>query len=133
MTKLTPEQIEQNVIAYRAWLNDQTIELESSLNGELWSKFGSTPFWDWHRYNLMVRVKVKPTPKLRPWKPEEIPVGAVVRYRKTTYRHIIDSTWQGFAHFNACNYDAIVLFEDYEWHWPHETEWLPCGVMEDVS
>ena len=56
---------------------------------------------------------------LRPWRPEEVPVGAVVRSRITGERFLITSS--------ELKLDGI---EDWEWRFPQETEWKACGVEE---
>lgn len=77
------------------------------------------PGWDWDR----MFYRVKPEPKLRPWKPEEVPLGAWMRG--------IDSDNQRWMLTNSMNEDRRR-----EWllHNQHSTDqgktWLPCGVEE---
>lgn len=73
-------------------------------------------------------------PQLRPWRPEEVPVGALIRVRNpiASTRHLIvsvdDEGIDAGRHFHG----------SHEWaaeHCLHSLDggktWLPCGVMED--
>jgi len=77
------------------------------------------PAWNWAVFNYFI----KPEPKLRPWKPEEVPLGAWMRG--------IDSDNQRWMLTNSMNEDRRR-----EWllHNQHSTDqgktWLPCGVEE---
>lgn len=71
----------------------------------------------------------KPKLSLRPWKPEEVPVGAVVRSKGGVARTVIVRQYS-----NSWATDEGVLplssFDGCEWKWPQEpdTAWRPCGV-----
>lgn len=89
----------------------------------------------------------KPTePTLRPWKPEEVPVGALIRYNKDNKTRCLIT---GITNKNNINHwamlvgnadlyhrgvvflnDAINSTSNYEHSLDHGKTWLPCGVME---
>lgn len=133
--KLTEEQIQSNLKAYEhAMRNGSVDSIEyADNNGMHGPKYGE--------YFSSGRIyRIKPQPKLRPWKPEEVPVGAILK--GNGFKCIIswaeinklgypcmggsDGTPQGrqWTLDYACT-DADLL---------HSTDggktWLPCGVME---
>jgi hypothetical protein len=72
-------------------------------------------------------------PRLRPWKMEEVPLGAWVRYK-------VGANWQGLL--TDCFSDCITVSHS-AWAYPlafekleHSTDggktWHPCGVVEEV-
>lgn len=90
--------------------------------------------------------RIKPEPKLRPWKPEEVPVGALLRTRKRTQEFIIMG--RDPHEFRDCKTDCYVeisaenkvrggwqIFStiDCEHSLDHGVSWKPCGVMEEQS
>lgn len=80
------------------------------------------PKWDW----LHVEYRIKPTPTLRPWTADEVPLGGQIRSKANTeYRMLIDRT---------ANHG---LREGWLKSHEHSTDggktWLPCGVVEEVK
>lgn len=77
--------------------------------------------------------RIKPEPKLRPWKPEEVPVGACVKWGAISM--IVSTTTDGIL---VAGYKSLVevTFHDclrsVKWKWPQEpdTDWKQCGVSE---
>ena len=74
--------------------------------------------------------RVKPTSKLRPWKPEEVPVGAVVRHKKTGLRMLIEGNNNDVVVMRAGDYSMELLLENWMYSVDFGRTWLPCGVME---
>lgn len=79
--------------------------------------------------------RVKPQPKLRPWKPEEVPVGAQIRNNMKTWVALIigrNSTSVVTPVFNS--YPDCGSFEEALKKYEHSTDggvtWKPCGVLE---
>jgi len=82
--------------------------------------------------------RIKPEPKLRPWKPDEVPVGAVVRWKSNPQKRGL---------LTGCDEDYVYVAFNYALHraelagalvsYEHSTDngatWLPCGVMEDAA
>ena len=81
-----------------------------------------SPKWNWED----CEYRIKPTPTLRPWTADEVPLGAWMRdVSIQDYRWLIQSS--GNADTRK---DWIVNYE-------HSIDlgktWLPCGVMEEVK
>ncbi len=75
--KFTEEQIQESVKAYEKALRQghkDGIEY-FSLGENIWKN--PTSWTDFVCTNL---YRIKPEPKLRAWKPEEVPIGAIVRH-----------------------------------------------------
>jgi hypothetical protein len=83
-----------------------------------------------------LEYRIKPEPKLRPWKPEEVPVGALIRHK---------ATWSGIRMMIVCAWnngikahdsgDGIQLsfggaLESYEHSTDGGKTYLPCGILE---
>lgn len=89
-------------------------------------------------FDCSVDYRIKPTPKLRPWRTEEVPVGCLLRC----------STWpKGNAivlielindSIYLPNFGSLMrkelheLLTTYEYSLDHGKTWLPCGVMEET-
>jgi len=77
--------------------------------------------------------RCKPNSTLRPWRPEEVPVGALLKH--TMFIHaqwlIIGRDDHGSALImdnNECTW--ITHYIDYQVSLDHCITWKPCGVME---
>lgn len=83
------------------------------------------------------RYRIKPEPTWRPWKADEIPVGAVVRDKFAhDTRSLLTGTWFNGAEYipqgQGLSHPVTVFLDKCEWKWPHEPEtaWRPCGVLQ---
>lgn len=82
------------------------------------------------------RYRIKPEPKLRPWKPEEVPVGALVRPMTCIEsRCLISGVDSSSIDIPWRNWDEKELrFSSLLVGWEHSTDngktWHPCGVEE---
>lgn len=88
--------------------------------------------------------RIKPEPKMRPWKLEEIPIGAIAR-RKTCkdlgeriaqviiaadITNITENIPCAIMHFETKNQVITEnLLTHWEWKYAHETRWNPCGIV----
>ena len=113
--------IEQTIEAIRvmqAFVDGAPIECAERHN----LKWGDSlsPVWNWNNFTY----RIKPTLKLRPWTPDEVPLGTWMRKRLLptdlwlityTANEVVRSDW----------------LEDCE----HSTDcgktWNPCGVLEE--
>jgi len=80
------------------------------------------PAWNWG--DDIKNYRIKPTPTLRPWTADEVPLGMQARnreYPKT--RWLIDRTSSEENRKDWC--------EKYEHSIDSGKTWLPCGVMEE--
>lgn len=80
------------------------------------------------------RYRIKPTPTLRPWRPEEVPVGALVRNKQRDSEHnryLIIAVNGDYVAAGRGMYEHLnILFNNSEHSLDHGKTWLPCGVME---
>ena len=86
------------------------------------------------------RYRIKPTPTLRPWRPEEVPVGALLRHRTVTFVRStvtmilsVRGAWIGFVcaeTFKLIDMLCENINKHYEHSLDHGRTWLPCGVAE---
>jgi hypothetical protein len=101
---------------------------------------------DWFNSNqneIPNRFRIKPEePNLRPWKPEEVPVGALVRWKESSKNSFTGS--RGFdiciiagihgdrvlTSIFSCNFRLETVFNHHEHSLDHGKTWLPCGVLE---
>lgn len=84
--------------------------------------------------------RIKPTPALRPWKPEEVPVGCLLcdeslDYSLPTHMVLIArrGEWCSFIdHDSGKIIDATpkTMLEKYKHSLDKGKTWLPCGVEE---
>ena len=96
----------------------------------LWNPAPS-PAWNWG--DDIKKYRTKPTPVLRPWTANEVPLGAWLRY-KNNYKSVkvlIVSTQEK----GLCGYNTDFPFSYLLSHMEHSIDggktWLPCGVMEE--
>jgi hypothetical protein len=129
-----------------------------------WGKGGKAQwknrYGDWedieqcHVWSYEFDVRIKPEPKLRPWRPEEVPLGAILKRVKILYNETdIDSLEVGFetvivSKSPRCGLQCVsgkgvqTILADTE-HWcnlpmTHEYStdggktFKPCGVEESA-
>jgi len=110
------------------WQSGKTIECR----GDQWSawKPALAPF-HWELSKFPQNYRVKPEPKLRPWTPEEVPVGAVLRSKSNPQWRLLIVAVQGnnvFLGPDSLALDIPNLLEKFVRDNTNE----PCGV-EDAS
>jgi hypothetical protein len=125
---MTDQQIDVNVDAYEAWLKGEPVEIKQFRFEDVWIQLGQSAAID-----STTILRRKPAPKLRPWKPEEVPMGCVVR-RKDNH-----GEWTTVA---GCVGGDVMLgvlrwTESFDKCWEtceHSIDggktWKPCGVEE---
>ena len=77
------------------------------------------PLWQWHTNDY----RIKPTATLRPWTPDEVPLGAWTRLKN------LNMTRSVIVSVSAFNLG--IAFKEYEHSTDGGKTWLPCGVMEE--
>ena len=84
--------------------------------------------------------RIKPTPKLRAWKPEEVPVGARYRAKNETQFCALITGFTPYGVSSSVenagpNDNGTIPFDYMLRHYEHSIDggktWLLCGVMED--
>ena len=124
---MTREQAVQLWPIIKAFGEGKTIQYAENGN---WDNLGDGLYFD----DASSNYRIKPEPHLRPWKPEEVPVGSVVRNKATYNTYLIVGRWvegkdcvmlAGDAFYNC-----EIMLSKYEHSLDHGKTWLPCGVEE---
>jgi len=129
----------------------KTLQCQSS-SGEWWNITANTEVSFTGDPNTW---RIKPEPKLRPWKPEEVPVGALLKRKlwdKNKHPLVILGVDVSYSNTMPRAILSGPLYQDsYESHYflsdlltyngccddqnqystDHGKTWLPCGVMEE--
>jgi hypothetical protein len=120
---MTREQTIEAIKVMQAFVDGKELEVLSPVRNGCWLK-AMTPSWDW----LNCNYRIKPTPVLRPWTEDDVPLGAWMRVKDSncghrrvlicgTYDELTRSTWLSTSE--------------------HSTDggktWLPCGVVEEAK
>jgi hypothetical protein len=111
------EQTKEAIRVMQAFVDGK--EIEFLCDEVIWERVVN-PIWSWN--NRLYRIK--PTPVLRPWTADEVPLGMQARnreYPKT--RWLIDRTSSEENRKDWC--------EKYEHSIDCGKTWLPCGVIEE--
>ena len=126
--------IEEQAEAFKAWKRGEAVEwwMNSCVK---WCELISE---DTISHGDIIRRK--PAPKLRPWRPEEVPVGARIRRKG---RNDYCGTILGYSPLGiestegTSNEDARLTIRPYqeraescEYSTDGGKSWLPCGVLE---
>jgi hypothetical protein len=104
-------------------------EVEHRYNG-MWVKI-YVPRWDWDN----TEYRIKPTAKLRPWTADEVPVGAILRYKRNnqSIRMLIVCSYEN----GLCGYKTEFPYAYLRDEMEHSADlgktWHPCGVMEEAK
>jgi hypothetical protein len=116
-----------------AYANGKQIQYRPLSNPEHEWRDTETPQW-----SEFTEYRIKPEPKLRPWKREEVPLDAWFRNKKhSVWFKLISISHNdvGFISINDGFSSATFehLLETAEHSIDGGKTWLPCGVMEDVK
>jgi hypothetical protein len=87
---------------------------------EMWVKI-HVPRWDWGN----TEYRIKPTPVLRPWTADEVPLGSIMRTKGLEGRCIIIDT--------ETSDDRSYWLNAREHSTDGGKTWHPCGVMEEAK
>jgi hypothetical protein len=108
----------------------KVIQFKYKTKPDSW-KDASTPMWD-----SLLDYRIKPYSPLRPWKPEEVPVGALIRgkYQLDT-RTTILAVWFDVITIPLREKLSYLQLDEALGNWVHSLDhgktWLPCGLMEE--
>jgi len=117
----------------KAFSDGKKIQIQTASNH--WLDIHNPEFTDHATY------RIAPEPKLKPWKPEEFPVGALLRVKNGTdlvssilAKSSIAITYcagnTGIRHLSANDSSYEKLVSNLEHSTDGGKTWLPCGVME---
>lgn len=78
------------------------------------------------------KYRIKPTPRLRPWRPEEVPLGAIARRKDNPAQRtiLVGISEKGIYGALLCASRTEDVMNLYEHSTDGGKNWLPCGVME---
>ena len=123
--KNTPEEM---IACIQAWQRGEKIQFETHTG---WLSV-SDPLWEFAtcRYRITPKPKDK---KLRPWKPEEVPVGAQVKNESNpSLRMLIVCAWDFGVRLIDGGSMPIMRHDQMLNGFTHSTDggktWDPCGV-----
>lgn len=81
------------------------------------------------------RWRIKPTPTLRPWRPEEVPVGICISVVdcKSAMQIVENMGVNGVnvVRFGKIERMSLVELKDFNYSLDYGKTWLPCGVVEE--
>lgn len=113
----------------KAWSEGKTLQ------------FRESEHYNWNNIHSMEEkvlskpdnYRIKPTPTLRPWRPEEVPVGALIHGKawNVTERGMIIHVYSTKVSVAPrYEFDLKELFTDCEHSTDGGKTWHPCGVVE---
>jgi hypothetical protein len=125
--EMTREQWKERLPIIQAYVDGKTVEYKHRF-GE-WITTGKEGF----SFDGEGEYRIKPEPKLRPWKPEEVPVGGVIRRKSDGSRMLIINVFQSGVHVGdsttPVGFDS--LLKNFE-RFAGFGECQPCGVQEEA-
>ena len=96
------------------------MEVESKLIGTYDWVLDKNPSWNWLNYDY----RIKPTPVLRPWTADEVPLGAWMRFKRNPQDRVL----LGWVSVQA---DRDLWLDEREYSTDGGVTWKPCGVVEE--
>jgi hypothetical protein len=86
--------------------------------------------FDWWKTNY----RIKPEPKLRPWKPEEVPLNAWFRSTENGWRHCLLLVTHSAVTLALPGAPDVIAFEMLLQKYEHSIDggitWQKCGIIE---
>lgn len=135
----TPEEIEQTVAGFRAWLEGKPAQFRYF---DAWQDISKECGELMLRRTGDGRLRPKPTPRLRPWLVDEVPTTAVFRTSDQVTGFFSPSSvgekgvWfvgeDGFGGASIVKASMTDLLHLYKHSTDGGKAWLPCGVLEDA-
>lgn len=115
---MTREQTIEAIKVMQAYVDGKELQ---SMYGGIWSSV-TVPRWDWPNYNY----RIKPTPVLRPWTADEVPLGAWMRFKRNPQDRVL----LGWVSVQS---DRDLWLDEREYSIDGGKNWLPCGVVEETK
>jgi hypothetical protein len=126
VVEMTREQWKERLPIIQAWIDGKTVQVSDSNRN--WVNVDCTDAAFNGEY-----YRIKPELKLRPLKPEEVPVGGVIRRKSDGSRMLIINVFQGGVHVGdsttPVGFDS--LLKNFE-RFAGFGECQPCGVQEEA-
>jgi len=116
---MTKEQTIEAIRVMQAFVDGKEVRYKAPNNEWLPT---NNPAWNW----FDCEYRIKPTPVLRPWTADEVPLGAWMRKKQDiSNRWVVIDTRDG--HWRQA------WFEESEHSIDKGITWHPCGVMEETK
>lgn len=125
---------EPNVILGNILSRDEAVAFIKQIQLDAW-KQGMSDAAHFCRDGLTTEgeYRIKLEPKLRPWKPEEVPVGASLKNKSTLSRYLITG-WccaePNYVLTSGGKYSPEDLAKSYEYSLDNGKTWRPCGTLK---
>ena len=117
---MTREQTIEAIRVMQAYVDGKEVEFKwGSMDWNSTDK----PEWNWSAYDY----RIKPTPVLRPWTADEVPLGAWMRNKSVQYDRWI------IVHLQYSSLNREDWCKNYEHSTDGGKTWLPCGVVEEAK
>lgn len=128
---MTREQVLHRAEVMAAWAKGANAQWQRK-NG-IWEEVSEICGW-----NIELPIRIKPEPKLRPWKREEVPLDAWLKHKSghTWFRILSignDYVLIAAPRQNGLQFLFSELLEQSEHSIDGGKTWLPAGVMEDAK
>ncbi len=94
--------------------------------------FTNEPLWEFS-VNDDCKYRIKPTLTMRPWKPEEVPVGALLKHNRKECTYMIVGVENGVVFVRDTQYSLESMLLHWQHSLDHGRTWLPCGVQEEAT
>ena len=130
---MTTKTYDEMIAVMQAARDGKQIEWRRHSGGD-WEQ--TTPVWNWN----VCDYRIKPEPKLRPWKPEDVPMPCILRpmggnsHQAMWLVLTVSSSGVATADCHVKGETRLASFEALLLHNEHSTDggktWKPCGVEE---
>ena len=119
------EQTKEAIRVMQAYVDGNEVEFKwGSMDWNSTDK----PEWNWSAYDY----RIKPTPVLRPWTADEVPLGAWMRHSGQGWKAIIiDVTFDQQIGIHGSYFSPQFVFAYCEHSLDGGKTWKPCGVEEE--
>ena len=116
---MTPEQTIEAIRVMQAFVDGK--EVEYKRHDKFWM-LTTLPLWNWNS----IEYRIKPTPALRSWTADEVPLGAWMRFKK-----VIDD--RSILAWTSTQRDRDMWMDEREHSTDNGVTWKPCGVVEEAK
>ena len=116
---MTREQTIEAIRIMQAYVDGKEVEFKWGLMD--WNSTDK-PEWNWSGYDY----RIKPTPVLRPWTADEVPLGAWMRFKRNPQDRVL----LGWVSVQS---DRDLWLDEREYSIDGGKTWLPCGVVEEAK
>jgi hypothetical protein len=134
---MTKEQTIEAIRVMQAFVDGKEVKVKGMLAGSAWIPAGA-PCWNWQ----MMEYRIKPTPVLRPWTADEVPIDCWLRTHQGDNRYKWKPVTIQPLGVITVPVDIGHSLKLHTWEFlskncEHSTDkgvtWLPCGVMEEAK